>query len=129
MIPLPPIELFKRLAIAQVLIGVFGAAGFAAVYGPASGASFLVGTLIMLTTVVSLAWIGWRVFTQKSVAWTVVGIISKYAVLLGSIYSLTRTAWFNVAAGGLGIASFVIPALVTAVLTPEKESLRGGSSF
>ena len=122
---MPPLHQLKIFVAAQCLVGLLGTAVAAWSRGGFAAASFAAGAAVVLWSLVSLAWIAWRVLAQKSVAWTVVAIISKYAIFLSSIYVLTRTAWFDVTAGAVGVASFILAALVGAVFTREKELMRG----
>lgn len=80
----------------------------------------------MLGNMAGLAWLWWRVFTQKTIAWTVLIIVIKYAVLLSSIFYMAKAEWFSVTLAGLGIASFLIAVLIWAVAL-ERSS--GGSTF
>ncbi|NJL24461.1 MAG: hypothetical protein HC902_04370 [Calothrix sp. SM1_5_4] len=59
----------------------------------------------------------------KTIAWTALILVSKYAVLLGSIYMLSVTDWFSALGAGLGISSFLIPVLLLAVFFQEKETI------
>jgi hypothetical protein len=58
---------------------------------------------------------------KKSIAWTVMIIVIKYAVLLGSIFFLARTNWFSPLGAGLGILSFIVAAFILAVRSYRRE--------
>lgn len=91
------------------------------------GASFVVGAGMMIANLALLAWSSWRLIAKKSIAWTVMIIVIKYAVLLGSVVFFARASWFNSFGAGLGVTSFVIAALVFAILQ-KKEKIEIGSS-
>jgi hypothetical protein len=117
-----PITGTKGLALSQLVVLALGSGAFAAFGNSSLAASFAVGAALMLTNVVAIAWVSWRQLEQKSIAWTMMIIVSKYAVLLGSIFFLARTSWFSPIGAGLGIASFLIAALVFAIFTQKKET-------
>lgn len=79
------------------------------------GASIAIGASLMLFNVIILGWSWHRLLAKKSIAWTVGIIVIKYAVLLGSIVYLARLDWFRPIGAGIGIASFILAALVLAV--------------
>jgi len=99
----------------QIAVGVVGSALVAMVASLHQAASFFVGTLIMVANVTLLGWIWARLLSQKTIAWTVMLIVIKYAVLLGLIYQLAQGAWFDALSAGLGISSFLIPAFIFAL--------------
>lgn len=68
----------------------------------------------MLINLAGISWAWWRILEKKPVAWTVMLIVIKYAVLLSSIYFLAHAPWFNAMGAGLGIASFLIAILIFA---------------
>lgn len=111
----------KLLALAQLLVGAFFSLVLGFFGSLQLGASFAMGAGLMLLNVGLLAWVWWRILTQKTIAWTLIVIVIKYAVVLGTIYDLARREWFNPVGAGLGIASFIIAALVTALLLEQKE--------
>ena len=120
-----PLRQIKILAIWQLILGTALSAVAGAVGGGPAGASFAIGVLLGLGNLLALAWGWWRLLTEKPVAWTVVLIVIKYAVLLSSIFYFARTGWFETVPAGLGIASFVLPALGLAVFYRESESTGG----
>lgn len=75
----------------------------------------MIGVLSMGFTLTVIGWTIHRMLEKKSIAWTVSIIVIKYAVLLGSIYILTSKSWFLALGYGIGLASFVMAALVFAV--------------
>ncbi len=110
----------KSLFFIQCAIG---ASLTVAVYlwlGPQLGASFGSGALVMLANLLMLAWIWSRFLAKKSIAWTVMIIVIKYTVLLGAIFLLTQKAWFHVLSCGLGMATFVMTALVQAAVLKKE---------
>ncbi|MBX3020489.1 MAG: hypothetical protein KF799_02330 [Bdellovibrionales bacterium] len=120
MIP-APVRSLSRLAVAQMLVGALGTLLIGLFAGLHQGASFGAGAALMLGNMVALAWGWWRVITQKTIAWTVLIIVIKYAVLLSTIYFLARAPWFNVALAGFGVTSFVLAALLWAITSKEFE--------
>lgn len=94
---------------------------------PQLAASTLVGAALMLFNVIALGWTVDRMLAKKSIAWTVLIIVIKYAVLLGSIYILAQTAWFSSIGAGIGLVSFVLAILVFAMLSHWKELGKLGS--
>jgi hypothetical protein len=110
------------LAGLQFLIGVALSIAVGLIWGFQLGASFAVGVALVLGNLLVLAWAWWRLFEQKTIAWTLLIIVIKYAVLLGSIIILARMAWFRVLGAGLGVSSFVIAALVWAVIMQRQET-------
>lgn len=117
----------RVLFLAQILVGLAGAVLLGYLYDPQLGASYVVGALLMTANLGLLAWSSWRLIAKKSIAWTVLIIVIKYAVLLGSVVIFARTSWFNSLGAGLGVASFVIAALISAILL-KKEKIEIGSS-
>src|SRR5687767_10864759 len=105
----------KVLALAQIIVGVVFALLLAMFVSPSLGASFGLGALLMLANMALIGWAVWRMLMQKSIAWTSVLIVIKYAVLFGSIVFVSRLSWFSSLGAGLGITSFVIAALAAAL--------------
>lgn len=106
---------FKALVLSQLLVGALGTAVLTVGWDSQLGASFGIGAGLMLLNVVLLGWGWWRILEKKSIAWTVVIIVIKYAVLLSTIVFLSRTDWFHAMPAGLGIFSFILAALAAAV--------------
>lgn len=71
------------------------------------GASFGLGSLLMLVNLVFLSWVWNRLIDKKAIAWTALLIVIKYTVLLGAIFFLTQKAWFHVLSAGLGMVTFI----------------------
>jgi hypothetical protein len=106
----------KQFMIVHVLVTLLLAGGFA-LYGNARlSASVAAGSGLLLFSVASLAWVWWRVLNQKTVAWTTLIIVIKYAVLLASLYFFTRTDGLDVIGLGIGVGCFMISALIWALL-------------
>lgn len=112
----------KQLAALQLLVGAVISGAATALFSPQLGASIAVGAALMLGNLVALGWSWQRLMDKKSVAWTVLIIVIKYAVLLGSIVFCARTAWFIPLGAGIGIASFMVSALVLAAIFHQKET-------
>ena len=120
MIKIAPGLSLKSLFFIQCTIGASLAAAVWLRFGPQLGASFGSGALIMLANFVLLAWIWSRFLAKKSIAWTIMIIVIKYTVLLGAIFLLTQKAWFHVLSCGLGMATFVMTALVQAAVLKKE---------
>ncbi len=112
----------KQLAAIQALMGAALAGIVAAVSSPQLVASIGIGAALMFGNVLALGWSWQRLMSKKSIAWTVVIIVIKYAVLLGSIVFFARTTWFVPLGAGIGIASFMFAALVLAAIYHKKET-------
>lgn len=117
-----PLHPLKILLLSQLAVGVLlTLVLLAATQDFQLGASFALGAAIMLLNLVALAWGWWRVLAQKTIAWTVLIIVIKYAVLLGAIFYLSRQPWFQIVGAGLGVASFLVALMLMAALSREKE--------
>ena len=123
----PPLNLKVLIAI-QVLVGATLALGSAVFGGLQLAASVGIGALLMLANLLLHAWTWSRLLDKKSFAWTLQIIVIKYAVLLGSIFYLMHTGWFQPLGAGLGIASFTIAALIFAICDQKKEINTLGSN-
>jgi hypothetical protein len=117
----------KVLFLVQIVVSVAGTGLFTFIYDPQLGASYAIGATLMTANLALLAWSSWRLIAKKSIAWTVMIIVIKYAVLLGSVVYFARASWFSSFGAGLGVASFVLAALVSATLL-RKENIEIGSS-
>lgn len=102
----------KSLVLVQSALATALTMAVAAALGPQQGASYGLGSLLMLTNLLLLAWIWSRYLAKKSIAWTVVIIVGKYTVLLSAIFLLSQRAWFHVLSSGLGMVTFVTACLV-----------------
>jgi len=111
----------KQLALLQFLLGAAFAGLGVYFSGPRLGASIAFGSGLMLFNLVALGWSWQRLMAKKSIAWTVLIIVIKYAVLLGSVYYFARTDWFSSLGAGLGVASFMFAALVLAAIYHKRE--------
>ena len=85
------------------------------------GASIAIGSTLMLLSVLVHGWTWYSLLAKKSIAWNVLIIVIKYAVLLGSIFYLARTEGFSVLGVGLGIASFMVATLILALINQRQE--------
>jgi hypothetical protein len=109
----------RHMAIIQAVI-VLVVGGLLWLSGrPQLAASFAVGASLMLGNLMALAWSTWRVLAKKPVASTVLIIVIKYALLLGSVFYFARMPWFSSAGAGLGIASFMLAILGSAMVAPK----------
>jgi len=116
-----PLQLLRPLIFTQLTTTLFSSALLAVLAGPQLGASFALGSIIIMVSLLGISWAWWRILEQKRIAWTVLIIVIKYAVLLGAIFVLSRQPWFVAEGVGLGIASLAFSALVMALFTREKE--------
>lgn len=115
------IPTLKLLVAVQLLIGVSFGAVCSFLWGPQLGASFAIGAALMLINIFFLSWSFWRILAQKTIAWTLLVIVIKYTVLLGSVFYLARTSWFRPIGAAIGITSFVLAALLTALFSNKNE--------
>ena len=88
---------------------------------PQLAASFALGAGLMLLNLGALAWSSWRMISKKPVALTVGVIVIKYALLLGSVFYFARTSWFDSIGAGLGIASFMLAVLGSALFAKKED--------
>lgn len=109
----------KYMAIFQGAIVLLVGGGMWFSGRPQLAASFAVGAGLMLGNLMALAWSTWRVLAKKPVASTVLIIVIKYALLLGSVFYFARMPWFSSAGAGLGIASFMLAILGSAFAAPK----------
>lgn len=107
----------KILTVVQISVGMAFSLLVAWVWGVELGASFAIGSGLMLANISLLAWTSWRLIEKKPVAWTVIIIVIKYAILLGSVFFLARTRWFDTLGAGLGVASFVLAVLLSSIIS------------
>ncbi len=113
----------KSMAVYQLAIIVIVTAGLVIAGRAQLAASFAVGAGLMLGNLGALAWSSWRSVAKKPVASTVLIIVIKYAILLGSVFYFSRMDWFSAFGAGLGIASFILAILGSAIATQNTESL------
>ncbi len=113
----------KALAILQVLVTFLGAGALAYLMDLRSAASYIVGSSLMLLNTILLSWSWLRLIEKKSIAWTSMIIVIKYAVLLGSLIFCIRSPWFDLLSAGLGFASFLITVLLMAFYLQLKEKI------
>ncbi len=99
----------------QAVIGVLSALAIGALGTPYHAASFAVGAGLMAFNVALLGWTWSRLFEKKSIAWTLLVIVIKYAILISSVFILSRTNWFSPLWMALGIASFILALVIYAV--------------
>ena len=118
--PIPNTSL-KLLVFIQFLTGGAMSLGLGMLGGFQLGASSAIGAALMLANSLLHGWTWHRILEKKSIAWTLLIIVIKYAVLLGSIFLALQTNWFKVLGAGLGIASFTLAALTFAVFERKKE--------
>lgn len=111
----------SHILVSQSLVGVAASLVGAGIWGVQLGASIAIGATMMWVSVVLHGWL-WHFLTVKnSIAWSVMVIVFKYAVLLESIYLLSQTQWFSFLGLGVGIASICLTALITLLIDRKKE--------
>jgi hypothetical protein len=106
----------KLLAAIQLVLGLVASLLGFFFGGFQLAASIGIGAGLMLFNLIGLGWSWQRLMAKKSIAWTLLIIVIKYAVLLGSIFLLAREPWFSSLGAGLGISSFVLAALLMALI-------------
>lgn len=105
--------------VVQMLITAAGSIVLGSVYGIQQSASFATGSLAIALSFSMMA-IGYGlIFKKKMIALAVGIIVIKYAILGIIIFTLVKLAWFNPLWFSMGVASFVLSAIVYAL----KESL------
>ena len=109
----------KIVLITQTLITLFGGLILGFFYAPQQPLSFVTGSLVILGSFFMLG-IGYgMIFKKKLIALAIGIIVIKYAILGIIIFTLVKLSWFNPLWFSMGVASFVLSAIVYAL----KESL------
>lgn len=111
----------SSMAAFQALIVVVVSGALWYLGRPQLAASFAMGAGLMLANLGALAWSSWRMLTKKPIALTVAVIVIKYALLLGSVFYFARTSWFDSIGAGLGIASFMLAILGSALIAKKED--------
>lgn len=119
--PRTTLNSLKSMAIFQLAIILVAGGGMAAAGHSQLAASFAVGAGLMLGNLLALAWSSWRMLAKKPVASTVLIIVIKYALLLGSVFYFTRMSWFSSLGAGCGIASFMLAIFGSALVGSRYE--------
>lgn len=105
----------KLIVITQFLITGLGALGLWFLSDASSTYSYLIGAGLILLNFLLLG-LAWKlIFTQKFVALSVGVIVFKYAILGIIIFRLVKLPWVDLLWFALGVATFMIPAVVYAV--------------
>ncbi|MGZ3768442.1 MAG: hypothetical protein ACXVCP_01125 [Bdellovibrio sp.] len=100
--------------LAVVLLSYFAA--------PYYAVSFMVGSMVIITSVF-LHYLGFRlIFQKKLIALAILIIVFKYAILGIIIFTLVKLSWFTPLWFSLGVASFILSAIVYAL----REAFREG---
>tara|TARA_B100001248_G_scaffold262718_1_gene261449 strand:- start:1467 stop:1853 length:387 start_codon:yes stop_codon:yes gene_type:complete len=89
-------------------------------YGSEQALSYLCGAGLSLVNIVALAYVLKILFAQKSVAWAVVLIVSKYPILGLIILYLAQKAWFYTLYFCAGFGSILIVAILVAAFSKLK---------
>ena len=110
----------KKILGLQALIGLAGVILGGALSDGRGAASAAIGVLIMLANVLlhSLVWTA-LVRKKKLVAFAVLIIVFKYAILSAIIFKLLGIAWISLGWFSAGVGSFVISVLIVALTREE----------
>ncbi len=116
--PKPPaIQLkLKSVLLVQSTVAVVLTGAVALIWNVQLSASFGLGIVIIAANLLLMVWAWSRILDKKPFALTSGIIVVKYTVLLGAIFYLSREAWFDAMGAGLGMAAFIMSALVQAGL-------------
>ena len=107
----------------QALVTVVGALLLWQLAGSQQGASFAVGSGVIVLSFYLLG-IGYGlIFKKKMIALAISIIVFKYAILGIIIFAIAKLLWFDPLWFSMGVASFVLSAMSYAV----KEALRKGN--
>lgn len=102
----------KKIILIQVLVTIGLATATLPFIAAHQWLSLLLGVGTILLNFLLLAW-GWSlIFKKKLIALAVGIIVFKYAILGIIIYRIVNEPWFQPLWFSLGIASFVISALI-----------------
>ncbi|MBV2169928.1 MAG: hypothetical protein KUL82_14585 [Bdellovibrio sp.] len=114
----------KIVLVIQAALTLLGGALLAYFYAPQQAFSYMAGAFVILTSFFLLG-IGFGMIFQKKLIALATGIIVfKYAILGIIIFTLVKLSWFNPLWFSMGVASFVLSALIYAL----KEALREGNT-
>ncbi|MEK2643670.1 hypothetical protein [Bdellovibrio sp. BCCA] len=110
----------KIVLTVQALTTLLGGLLLAYFYAPQQAFSFVAGALTILSSFFLLGiGFGW-IFQKKLIALSIGIIVFKYAILGIIIFTLVKLSWFNPLWFALGVASFILSAIVYAL----KEALK-----
>ena len=118
----------NKILLPQAVITVLGTLLLLNFYAKPHAFSFLAGSGLILLSFFLLG-IGWGlIFQKKLIALAVAIIVFKYAILGIIIFTLVKLPWFTPLWFALGVASFILSALVWAVSEGLREGKENGSS-
>jgi hypothetical protein len=121
----------NKVILSQMLITALGGLLCAHFIAPLQATSFVVGSLTILLSFFLFGWGFGMIFQKKLIALAVVVIVFKYAILGIIIFKLVKALWFSPLWFSIGIASFVLSALIYAIveafLAGSKEGKEDGS--
>ncbi len=113
----------NKVIFPQLIVTVLGTLLLWMFAAPHQDVSYLVGSLLILLSFILLG-IGYGlIFKKKLVALAIGIIVFKYAILGIIIYTLIQQSWFDRLWFAMGIASFVLSALIYAI----RESIKEGN--
>lgn len=105
----------KIILITQACVTALGGLLLAYFAAPQQSFSFLAGGLTILSSFLLLGiGFGW-IFQKKLIALSIGIIVFKYAILGIIIFTLVKLSWFNPLWFSLGVASFILSAIVYAL--------------
>lgn len=112
----------KFVLTVQALITVIGSVVLAYFYTAHHALSYMSGALVILMSFFFLG-IGFGlIFKKKLIALAIGIIVFKYAILGIIIFTLVKLSWFKPLWFAIGVASFILSAIVYAL----KESVKEG---
>lgn len=112
----------KLILIVQSLMTLFGGILLGYFYAAQHAISFMIGSFVILMSVFLLRLGYGLIFQKKLIALAIVIIVFKYAILGIIIFTLAKLTWFNPLWFSLGVASFILSAILYAL----REAFREG---
>ncbi|QDK36101.1 hypothetical protein [Bdellovibrio sp. NC01] len=116
----------KITLLSQLALTLLGSLALWIFAAPDQAGSYLAGSGLLSLSFLLLGW-GWGlIFQKKLIALAVSIIVFKYAILGIIIFNIVKKPWFNPLWFAMGIASFVISAIIYAVYVALKEGKDNG---
>lgn len=105
----------KKVLISQILISILGGLLLNILTASQQAYSFVVGSLVILISFVMFG-VGYGlIFKKKLIALAIAIIVFKYAILGIIIFKIVKLPWFTPLWFAMGVASFILSAIVYAV--------------
>ena len=111
------LKLYKIHIVTSVVLSIIIAMFFSKIYT----VSFLIGAAIILVNISALALVLKSAFDKKSVAWPILLIVFKYAILVLFLYIFSSRGWISLEAVGMGLGSLVVSAPIYAIFGAPKD--------